>query len=93
MEKASLFELHQYGRKLIGEKKAKAALEIFQLNAKKHPKDFTTYVGLARGYSANGDYKTALANAKLALPLAPNDLNKNSVQAFIPKLEKGADIN
>ena len=93
VEKATLFELHQYGRKLIGEKKTKVALEIFQMNAKKHPKDFTTYVGLARGYSANGDYKTALVNAKLALPLAPNDLNKNSVQAFIPKLEKGSDIN
>jgi len=93
MEKANKFELHQYGRKLISQKKNKEALEIFQLNAKKHPKDFTTYAGLARGYSANGDYKTALVNAKLALPLAPNDLNKTSVQTFIEKLGKGMDIN
>jgi len=93
MEKATKMELHQYGRKLLSEKKTKEALEVFQLNAKKHPKDFTTYAGLARGYSANGDYKTALANAKLALPLAPNDPNKTSVQTFIDKLGKGQDIN
>lgn len=93
MDKATLFELHLYGRKLVAEKKTKAALEVFQLNAKKHPKEFTTYAGLARGYSANGDYKTALVNAKLAQPLAPNEVNKTSVKTFIEKLEKGVDIN
>lgn len=93
IDKAGIFELHVYGRQLIKEKKPKEALEIFQLNAKKHPKNFTTYAGLARGYSANGDYKNALANAKLALPMAPNEVNKNSVQTFIQKLEKGTDIN
>ncbi len=89
----SMFELHQYARKLIGQKKNKEALDVFQLNAKKNPKQFTTYAGLARGYSATGDYKTALANARLALPLAPNDVNKTSVQSMIQKLEKGTDIN
>jgi hypothetical protein len=89
----SKIELHMYGRRLLSQKKPKEAMEIFQLNAKKHPKDFTTYAGLARGYSANGNYKTALANAKLALPLAPNDLNKTSVETMIQKLEKGTDIN
>jgi hypothetical protein len=89
----NMFELHQYGRKLVSQKKHKEALEVFVLNAKKNPKQFTTYAGLARGYSANGDYKTALTNAKLALPLAPNEINKTSVQTFIQKLEKGTDIN
>lgn len=93
IDKGNKFELHFYGRKLVGEKKPKDALAVFQVNAKKHPKDFTTYAGLARGYSANGDYKNALANAKLALPLAPNDMNKTSVQSMIQKLEKGLDIN
>jgi hypothetical protein len=88
-----IFDLHFYAKKLISQKQNKEALEVFQLNAKRHPKQFTTYAGLARGYSANGDYKTALVNAKLALPLAPNELNKTTVQTFIQKLEKGTDIN
>ncbi len=89
----SMIELHQYGRKLLGQKKNKEALEVFQLNAKKNPKQFTTYAGLTRGYSANGDYKAALTNAKAALALAPDDLNKKSVQSMIDKLEKGQDVN
>jgi hypothetical protein len=89
----TMTDLHYYARQLITQKKNKEALEVFQLNAKRHPKEFTTYAGLARGYSATGDYKTALANAKMALPMAPNDVNKNSVKSMIEKLEKGTDIN
>lgn len=89
----SMTELHQYGRMLINQKKNKEALEVFQLNAKKNPKQFTTYAGLTRGYSANGDYKTALINAKSALALAPDDINKKSVQGMIDKLQKGQDVN
>jgi tetratricopeptide (TPR) repeat protein len=89
----SMQELHQYGRQLVGMKKTTEALDVFKLNAKKNPKQFTTYVGLARGYSAAGDYKNALANAKAALPLAPNELNKQSVAGMIKKLEGGQDIN
>lgn len=93
LEVGGMMDLHLYGRKLVSEKKNKEALDVFKLNAKKNPKEFTTYAGLARGYSANGDYKTALVNAKLALPLAPNELNKKSVEGMIQKLEKGTDIN
>lgn len=92
-EVAGMIELHQYGRKLISEKKSKEALEVFKLNARKNPKQFITYAGLARGYSATGDYKNALTNAKLALALAPDELNKTSVEGMIQKLEKGTDVN
>jgi hypothetical protein len=93
LEKGNVFQVHFYGKKLLTEKKNKEALAVFQKNAKKNPKLFITYAGLARGYSANGDYKTALANAKLALPLAPDDMNKKTVEGMIQKLERGADIN
>jgi len=89
----SMTELHQYGRQLLAEKKNTEALEVFKFNAQKHPKDFTTHVGLARGYSANGDFKNALTNAKAALPLAANELNKQSVSDMIKKLENKQDIN
>ncbi len=93
MPMGNMNELHQYGRQLLNRKKTKEALEVFKTNAQRNPKQFTTYVGLARGYSANGDYKTALTNVKAALPLAPNAVNKNAVEEMVKKLEAGKDIN
>jgi hypothetical protein len=89
----SMNDLHFYGKRLLAQKKNKEALEVFKANAAKNPKQFTTYAGLTRGYSANGDYKTALANAKLALPLAPNPPNKTAIEEMIKKLEAGKDVN
>ncbi len=89
----SMNDLHFYGKQLLAQKKSKEALEIFKTNAAKNPKQFTTYAGLTRGYSAVGDYKTALANAKLALPLAPNPPNKAAIEGMIKKLEAGKDVN
>lgn len=93
MPLANMQEMHQYGRQLIAAKRNKEALEIFKMNAAKNPRQFTTYMGLARGYSANGDYKTALKNALLAEPLAPDPLNKAGVETAISKLKEGKDIN
>lgn len=86
-------DLHQYGRQLVSQKKPKEALDVFKLNAQKNPGQFTTYVGLVRGYSANGDYKNALKNAKLAQPLAPDKANKDALANMIQKLKDGKDIN
>ncbi len=90
---ANMNEIHQYGRRLLQQKKTKEALEIFKLNFSKHPNQFTPLVGLVRGYSAMVDYKNALKYANLALPLAPNELNKTSVAAMIEKLKEGKDVN
>lgn len=90
---ANLQELHGYGRSLLMQKKSKEALEVFQLNHQKNGAQFTTLVGLTRGYSANADYKSALRYAEQALPLAPDGNNKNSVTAMIEKLKKGQDVN
>ena len=86
-------DLHQYGRQLITEKKPKEALEVFKVNAQKNPNVFTTDMGLARGYSANGDYKNALKYIKLAQPLAPNQANKDAIDKMIKMLNEGKDIN
>lgn len=90
---AGMQELHDYGRSLLQQKKPKEALEVFKVNYNKNPNQFTTLVGLARGYSANGDYKTALKYTKQALPLAPNEPNKKAIQDGIRKLEEGKDMN
>jgi tetratricopeptide (TPR) repeat protein len=88
-----IFELHQYGRQLIAEKKPAKALEAFQANYKKNPNVFTTNVGLGRGYSATGDYKKALAYMKAALKQAPDEANRASVENMIAQLSQRRDVN
>ncbi len=90
---AGVFDLHQYGRQLLAQGKKDEALKVFQLNAKKHPNTWPVNVGLARGYSATGDYKNALKYAKLAMNEAPDPLNKENMKAAVTKLEKGQDMN
>jgi len=86
-------QLHTYARQLLQQKKYKEALEVFQMNYKKNPNQFTTLLGLTRGYSASGDYKTALKYAQMALPLSPPGANKTNVENMIDKLKKGQDVN
>jgi hypothetical protein len=50
-------------------------------------------LGIARAYSAMGDYKTALKYARTSLPLAPDQANKDNVTRMIARLEKGEDMN
>ena len=90
---AGMNELHQYGRQLLQQKKTKEALEIFKTNFQKNPNQFTTLMGLVRGYSAIADYKNALKYANQALPLASDNNNKNNVTAMIDKLKEGKDVN
>ena len=89
---ANIFQLHQYGRQLIQQKKFKDALTIFKMNYDKNPNQFITLMGLTRGYSANGDYKTALKYAQQAQPLADTQ-NKSNVATMIEKLQEGKDVN
>ena len=93
MPLGSVNQLQQFGRQLITAKNPKTALEVFQFNYNKHPDQFITLTGMARGLSANGEYAKALEFANKALPLAPNDANKQAVQAMIEKLKAGKDIN
>jgi tetratricopeptide (TPR) repeat protein len=90
---ANMNEMHQYGRQFLTMKKNKEALEIFKTNHDKNPGQFTTLVGLTRGYSANGDTKTALKYANQALTLAPDPGNKTNVETMIGKLKEGKDVN
>jgi len=97
MQKALPFgtmnDLHQYGRQLLNLKMPKEAFEVFKKNLEKNPGKFTTLMGMTRGYSALGDYKKALTYANQALPLAPDQNNKNSVMTIIDKLKERKDIN
>lgn len=92
LDKAGVMELHQYGRQLIGEKNPAKALEVFQTNYKKHGEAWPTHVGLMRGYSATGDLKKALEHAKLAQKQAPDDVNRQSLEAAVKTLAAGKPL-
>lgn len=89
----NMTELHIYARQLLKEKNYNEALDVFKTNYEKHPNEFTTNMGLARGYSGTGNYKEALKYAQAALPQAPDPGNKTNVTMAIEKLKAGKDIN
>lgn len=90
---ATIFEVHQIGRQFIALGMKDKALEVFKLNADKYKDQWPTHYGMARGYSALGDYNKALEHLKIALGNAPNAASKGRVQANIEKLQRGEDIN
>ncbi len=92
LDKASALQLYIYGRQLQGEKKQDEALKIYQSNAKKFPDYWTSHLGLARVYSAKGDFDNAVKEVKLSLPGAP-DANKNALEGYVKRLQNKEDIN
>ena len=87
------FDLHQYARQLVAQKKPKEAFDVFKMNYDKHPNEFTTNMGMARGYSAMGDYKKALEYAQKAQTQVPDPANKANLDKVIKNLQEGKDIN
>ncbi|HEX7846105.1 MAG TPA: DUF2911 domain-containing protein [Chitinophagaceae bacterium] len=86
-------QIHQYGRQLLAMKKSKEAFEVFKTNYQKYPNDYTTLMGMTRGYSGIADYKNALKYANMAQAAAPSQQDKNNLQSMIDKLKEGKDIN
>lgn len=93
MEYATIFETHGYGRQLIGQGNKEKAMKIFKMNAKKNKGQWPVDFGLARGYSALGNYKTALKHLKIAAKRAPDQPNKDAIAGYLEQLKKGEDIN
>lgn len=89
----TVFQVHGYGRQLIGQGNTDKALEVFKWNAKNHKGTWPVHYGLARGYSALGDNKSTIKHLKLALENAPAQVNRDRVQANLDKAEKGEGIN
>ncbi len=90
---ANVLQVHQYGRTLIAQGHKEKAMKVFKMNAEKNKDTWPVHYGLARGYSAMGDYKLALTHLRKALNNVPDQPNKDAILANIEKLEKGQDIN
>jgi tetratricopeptide (TPR) repeat protein len=92
LEKAGAQQLYGYGRQLQTEKKDDEAFAIYRTSAKKYPDNWYSHAGMARVYSAQGDFANALKEGNLALAGAP-DSAKPFVQGMIKRLEAKEDIN
>jgi tetratricopeptide (TPR) repeat protein len=78
---ATAIQIHQAGRQLGTDGK------------KQEPNQWPVHVGLMRGYAALGDRKKAIEEAKLAIPQAPDEVNKKNLQNLLKQLEEGKEIN
>ena len=92
-ELGTVLEVHQLGRQLITMGMKDKAVEVFEYNAKKNKGTWPVHYGLARGYSAKGDFKNAIKHLEKAHVNAPNPASKQRVAANIEKLKNGEDIN
>ena len=82
------YSVYAYGMGLLHGGKNAKALEIFTLNKQQHPDEkFWTYLGLARGYTATGDKKSAITNWETVLRNVPPNLS-NRTPAFEAALKK-----
>lgn len=85
-------QIHNYARQLITQGKKEEALVAFRKNVEKHPETWFVELGLARGYSALGDFENAVENMQISLAKAP-DPQKQYIQGLIDQLENKVDIN
>jgi hypothetical protein len=92
LDMGNALQLYVYGRQLQNDKKQDEALVIYRSNAKKFPDYWTSHLGMARVYSAQGDFDNAVKEIKLSLTGAP-DANKTALQGYAKRLEAKDDIN
>ena len=88
-------DIHQYARRQLAMHNTARALAAFKLNAQLHPDAWPVNYGLARGYSAVGDYKAALEALQRAQGQVPagDRVNAEAIRQNIEKLKRGQDIN
>jgi tetratricopeptide (TPR) repeat protein len=92
LARATAPQLYFYGILLQSKGKQDQAFDFFRQAAKKDQNDWLIHDGLARIYSAKGDFENAIKEMKLSLAGAP-DSQKIFPAASIKKLEAKQDIN
>ncbi len=90
---ATAAQIVAYGRSLITLKREKDAMPVFETAWKRFPTVATSMVGMARGYSANGNNKKALKFMQDAFKAETVAANKTTIEGMVKKLEKGEAIN
>ncbi len=88
-------QAHGVGGSFVRNEDMKSAFEIFKLNHKRFKGAWPTAIGLARGYSSQGDYKNAIKYLESAKKTVPNQ-NEGTIayiDSMIEKAKKEEDIN
>ncbi|MGB3467239.1 MAG: DUF2911 domain-containing protein [Cyclobacteriaceae bacterium] len=85
-------ELFQYGSQLQAAGKFDLALEVHEANVTKSKGAWPSNYGVARTYSAKGDYKKAMKAIKASQKYAPERFGSR-LDGDLIKLKKGEDIN
>jgi len=85
-------QVYQLGNGLIGLGQKDKALEVLKNNVKTNKGAWPSNYGLARAYSATGDYKNAINAITTSMGKAPERF-KGRLSGELEKLKKGKDIN
>ncbi len=93
LEMGTPLQVHLYGRTLQSENRQEEAFAIFRSNARKHPESWVVHTGLARVFSASGDFDNAAKEMKLAAAKAPDSQQKTYLEGLVKRLEAKEDIN
>lgn len=67
--------INSYGYRVLGEKRIKEAIAIFQLNTEAFPEEYNTWDSLAEAYLADGQRDLAIKYYRKVLELRPGDEN------------------
>jgi DUF2911 family protein len=82
------YSIYAYAVGLLRSGKNSKAMEVFKVNQQQHPEEkFWTFLGLARGYTAIGDKKNAIANWETVLKNVPASFTSRT-PAFEQALKK-----
>ena len=92
LQAATPLNLHNYARQLIAQGEPKKAMEIFKMNSEKNPDAWFIDIGMARGYSALGEYKKAAESMRAAIPKAPEQ-QRQVYENLAKQLDNGESIN
>jgi hypothetical protein len=88
----SAAQVHAFARELLGAKRNAEAYAIFRANAARSPDQWVVHDGLARMYSARGQFAAASREVNIALHAAPVG-RQAYLQGLVKDLDARRDIN
>ncbi len=90
---ADAVSIYIYAMGLLRNGKNAKAIAVFTFNRQQHPEEkFWTYLGLARGYTAAGDKKNAIANWEIVVRNVPANMVSRTAgfEAALKKLKESS---
>ena len=87
------YSVYAYGMGMLRKDEKAKAMKVFVFNQQQHPQErFWTSLGLARGYTALGDKRNAIANWEIVLQNIPANLSNRAAayEAALKKLKESS---